>query len=213
MGEPDPLLYPLPSGSSGALRQEIARTRAQLGETLEALGRRVDPVHQARAILPGVVVRGSAVGVLAVMGGLLFGRRHRAVGILVGAIAGTAAVVVLNRRRDRRPETVPAAPPAEESPRAEEPAVFDIVDLLLGQHRQIEAAFTAAKEHGIDRLERFAALIETLKRARDRRAGDRARLAGRAESGGRRGGTRPGGRGAGGRTYHRASDPSRGRPP
>ena len=156
MSTSDPVLYPEPAGTTEALRQEAARARADVAQTMELLADRMTPSRVLRPLVSAPVVAGvvTGIGVWVVM---LRSRVLREIAWVGGLTA--AAVAFAGARRVAAPSTPPPLAPAARTGRN------DVVDLLLDQHRQIVAAFDAvnAAAPGQDRLETFASLVELLR--------------------------------------------------
>jgi len=149
----DPILYPIPGDGPEALRQDAARTRADLVETVQALSTR-GRILGARA--------GTVAGLASAVTGLLLVRRHRALGWIAVA-AGLATGGYFVARRGPSIVDVPGQPVETELPPA--PDGGDIIDTLLDQHRQARALFAdASAADGQDKVEAFATLVEFLAR-------------------------------------------------
>ena len=173
----DPILYPMPSNTVTGLRQDVARRRAELGDTVAALAERVDPRRQAEdgirtALRSPIVIGGTVVaGVAAVIFAVPHrGFRHGAAVTIVGALIGAAAITA-SRGRSTASEVGSAEPPQtpdepDAAPRVElppSPPGGDVVDVLLEQHRQVETAFARVANAGpADKLDTFATLVSLL---------------------------------------------------
>jgi hypothetical protein len=158
MSTSDPVLYPQPVGSVEAMRQETARARADLARSIELLSERLTPRRLLRPSVP--VVAGTVAGV-AVWATLFRYRMLRKVAWLGGLAA--AVVAFAGARRIAAPPPIVASP---RPPAARPTGMDDAVDVLLSQHRDIVHAFDAVRDSapGQDRLERFAVLVELLRR-------------------------------------------------
>ncbi len=187
----DPVLYPLPQTDVESIRQDAARARLDLADTLEALAarftvrrqvfrkirsasRRTGPAWAAGAGAASVVV----LARLAPLG--LRPTRHRR--WAAGGIATAVSVltyVALDRRHgpNRQPQRgehspvielsfpVVSAPSVGPGPLAPNPAGRDVVDVLRDQHRQIDGMFAwVLSTEGLARKEAFATLVEFLHR-------------------------------------------------
>lgn len=179
----DPIRYPLPRGDVESLRQDIARTREQLAATVEQLAQRLD----ARRIVREQAQAAWTAGAPAVGAGAAFvtvyaagrlatrrGRHPRLWGLASvagGLAAGAAVYTAVKRARAPEEERQPAAVTVHselsevDRPDRAAPAVRDVVDVLLGQHRQLDELFgRVAAARGQDKLEEFAGLVSLLNR-------------------------------------------------
>ena len=151
---PDPVLSPAEPGDTEALRQEAARSRAEVARTVEQLADRVRPDRLVRPAIVVPVVAGVVAG-LGVWASLARNRMMRQIAWLGGIGAGTLAFATARRGMVRRP--VRTALDLLDQP--------DVIDVLLAEHRRILAAFDAvseADEH--ERLDAFATLVDLLRR-------------------------------------------------
>ncbi len=157
MSTSDPILYPLPGDGPEGRRQEAARARAELAQTLDELAARVDARRLVRPRRVAPVVAGAA----AAIGTLVGLRRRPGLAGLAAAAAAVAGFVGARRlTRSARPRPVPT-PALVEHAGPER----DVVDLLLSEHRQIDALFAAAlAAPDRQRLDTFANLVEFLRR-------------------------------------------------
>ncbi|HEY1488341.1 MAG TPA: hemerythrin domain-containing protein [Micromonosporaceae bacterium] len=173
----DPVLYPAPAGTVEARRQDVARSRRELADTVGVLADRFDVRAAARrrasasasAAIPvaGAVAAGAAAYLVSRWTRL--GRLPRA------ALAATASTLtyraIARMPHDDQPVRDPAPPsgtdrPAEPVALTPSPHGGDVIDVLLNQHRQVRLLFdrVAAADDGTDRRELFAALVTTLHR-------------------------------------------------
>jgi hemerythrin superfamily protein len=157
MSMPDPVLSPADPGDTEALRQEAARSRAEVARTVEQLADRVRPTRLVRPAMVVPVVAGVVAG-LGVWVSLARTRMMRQIAWLGGIGAGTLAFATARRGmgRDsvRRPWT---ALDLLDQP--------DVIDVLLAEHRRIMAAFDAVRDADEDeRLDAFATLVDVLRR-------------------------------------------------
>jgi hemerythrin superfamily protein len=155
----DPILYPAPATTLEGLRQEAARSRADLARTIEELAERVSPRRLARPAHTVPVAGGVAAGgaVFAVL------RQIRALRELawVGGLGAAIVTFVLARAVATRGGS---PRPAGQVARARVTGEVDVVTVLLDQHRRIEAAFAEVlRAQGHDRLEAFASLVELIR--------------------------------------------------
>jgi Hemerythrin HHE cation binding domain len=182
----DPVLYPLPQTDVESMRQDAARARLDLADTIEALagrlnvrrkirsaGRRTGPAWAAATGVVSVVV----LARLAPSGSRPTRRRRWATGG-AATVVGVLSYVAIDRRdgpdrhaqRGRRSAAVasnsPAGvPPIGPAPLAPNPIGRDVVDVLLDQHRQIDGIFAWVRStEGATRREAFATLIELIHR-------------------------------------------------
>jgi hypothetical protein len=168
MSTSDPVLYPLPAGTTEALQQEAARARADVAQTVEELAERMNPGRLVQSSVSVPV----AAAVVAGAGTWVAMARSRVLREIawVGGLAAAALAFATARRAvvSRRP-TPAARNAASNKPVVREPAVRtglnDVVDVLLDQHREIVAAFDRVRDAaaGQDRLEAFASLVELLR--------------------------------------------------
>jgi hypothetical protein len=178
----DPVLYPHLHTQAETIRQDAARTRAELARTVEALAERLDVRKLAvrkvdsitRQAPPGWVAGAGAATVLLAArlihrGPQETARRRRLATGVAAAVVGLTAYVTVARHRRVRPgtPTVAAAPamPIAVGPMPPNPVGRDIVDVLLDQHRQIDGIFDWVRStDGAARRDAFAALVELLHR-------------------------------------------------
>jgi hypothetical protein len=166
----DPVLYPLPHGSREGLRQDAARTRAELAATVTELTRRLDPVHAARRA-SGRIAAGTAALAGAALAATVAHRTSARSAKLAGWTLAVGLVVTARHLATR--------PAAQDSHRVETPVAAtnvtplpasasaggDVVDALVGQHRHIEDMFArVAAAPAETRREMLAALVEYLNR-------------------------------------------------
>jgi hypothetical protein len=189
----DPVLYPIPQTQAESIRQDAARARLDLAETIEALVARLNARRQivrkissaGRRTAPAWAVGAGAASVAIVAGLVRPGARITdrlpwAAGG-VAAVAGVVAYVAVDRRtgpnrqsrRGRRAEVIASASPAVVTAAApRRPDVLatrwardDVIDVLLDQHRQIDGMFERVRStEGEARREAFAALVDFLHR-------------------------------------------------
>ena len=165
MSTSDPVLYPVPAGSTEALQQDAARARADVAQTVEELAERMTP---GRLVQPSVTVPVGAAVVAGVGTWVTMGRSRVLREIAwVGGLAAAALAFATARRvvGSRRPATALPGPPVPTGPPAVRTGLNDVVDVLLDQHREIIAAFDRVRDAapGQDRLETFAALVQLLR--------------------------------------------------
>jgi Hemerythrin HHE cation binding domain/Protein of unknown function (DUF3618) len=194
----DPVLYPLPQTETESVRQDAARTRVELAETVEALAARfnvrrqvVRKIGSAGRRSRGIWAGGLGATAAVLVAGLTYPggwttRRRRWATAGAGALVGMATFVAVDRPRasDRRsggqhesppgssrPGSVPAGSvrpglsPSDALRSATARPGRDVVDVLLGQHRQIDGMFDWVRStDGADRREAFAALVDLLHR-------------------------------------------------
>jgi hypothetical protein len=160
MNTSDPVLYPQPAGTTEALRQEAARARADVAQSVELLAERMSPRQVLRPLVSVPVIAGVVVG--AGVWTVMVSRRALRPVAWVGGLAAAALAFASARRA--------VAPPRPHRPPAPAPATRtgsnDVVDLLLDQHQQVLSAFDAVRmaKPGRDRLELFSSLVELLRR-------------------------------------------------
>ncbi len=189
----DPVLYPLPQTEVESIRQDAARARLDLADTVEALAARLDVRRQvfrkirsaSRRAGPAWAAGAGAASVvilarLAPLGLRPTRRRRWAAGGVATAV-GVLTYVAIDRRREPEPasatgpSTVVAiesassrpcpAPSVGPGPLAPNPAGRDIVDVLRDQHRQIDGMFAWVRStEGAAQREAFATLVEFLHR-------------------------------------------------
>ena len=187
----DPVLYPLPQTEVESVRQDAARARLDLAETVEALAARLNVRRQAARKIRSAIRRtgpawaaGLGVASVAILarsapaGSRRTHRRRWATGGVATA-AGVLAYVAIDRRhgpgpqdqRDRPTVAIAStsaavsALPVGPAPLAPNPAGRDVVDVLLDQHRQIDGMFAWVRSTaGTARPEAFAALVDFLHR-------------------------------------------------
>ncbi len=168
----DPIMFPAPSGTIEAHRQDVTRSREALAATLAELGGRLDVRRAIRkravsmlGVVAPVLLAGSGL-VVAVVAGRRQRRPLVAAGLIAaGASAGGLGYVVVRRagrpegsglagRQDRVLAMMPPAPPGG-----------DVIDVLCEQHAAIRSRFrdvaAAPPEHVRERL---ASLVTMLKR-------------------------------------------------
>jgi hypothetical protein len=158
----DSVLYPRPAGTSEALRQDVARSRQELAETIEALAARLSVRAVARrnavAAVPllTAVTAGTAVYALSP-------RSRLTRVVLAVAASGLAYLAADWIPRYRRSVSHPAPASVALPP---SPEGGDVVDLLIDQHREVQRLFEqlAAVDDGTVRRELFAHLVEVLTR-------------------------------------------------
>jgi hypothetical protein len=186
----DPVLYPLPQTDVESMRQDAARARLDLADTVEALAGRLNVRRQvtrkirsaSRRTGPALAAVTGVASVailtrLAPSGGRLT-RRHRWAAGGVATAVGVLTYVAIDRRRgpDRHAQrgrhsaavasiSPAAAPPIEPAALAPNPVGRDVVDVLLDQHRQIDGMFAWVRStEGATRRDAFAALVEFIHR-------------------------------------------------
>jgi Hemerythrin HHE cation binding domain/Protein of unknown function (DUF3618) len=189
----DPVLYPIPQTRVESIRQDAARARLDLAETIEALAARLNVRRQivrkigsaGRRTAPAWAV-GAGVASVAIVAQLVRpGARmtHRlpwATGGIAAAVGVLTYVAVDRRtgpnrqsRRGRHSAIIVSASPAvvtgaaSRRPGALAPnrAHRDVVDVLLDQHRQINGMFEWVRStDGEARPGAFAALVDFLHR-------------------------------------------------
>jgi Hemerythrin HHE cation binding domain len=163
MSTSDPVLYPQPAGTTEGLRQEAARARDDVAQTIELLAERMTPSRVLRSSVTVPVVAAVVAGV----GTWVTMLRSRVVREIAWVGGLTAATVAFAAARRVVAPRGPAA--ALREPELRTPAVRtglnDVVDVLLDQHREILAAFDRVRDAaaGQDRLEVFAALVQLLR--------------------------------------------------
>jgi acyl-CoA hydrolase len=188
----DPVLYPLPQTDVESMRQDAARTRLDLADTVEALAARLNVRRQvfrkirsaSRRTAPAWAAGVGAASVvilarLALAGSRRARRRRWAAGGVATAVSVVTYVAIDRRHRPiRQPQRGPqsvaiesaapvaaSAPSVEPGPLAPNPAGRDVVDVLLDQHRQIDGMFAWVRStEGVARREAFAALVEFVHR-------------------------------------------------
>ena len=183
----DPVLYPLPQTDVESMRQDVARTRGDLADTVAVLSARLSLRRQVmRGIRSASRRTGPAwaagVGVASVVilarPGSRPARRGRWAAGGVATAVGVFTYVAIDRRHrpDRQAQhgrhsaaiasNSPAAvPPVAPAPLAPNPVGRDVVDVLLDQHRQIDGMFAWVRStEGATRREAFAALVEFIHR-------------------------------------------------
>ncbi|MFE6968732.1 DUF3618 domain-containing protein [Isoptericola sp. NPDC057653] len=93
-----------PAPTTRELEDEVARTRAELTETLDQLATRLSPAYQANQLAKATKQAASDAGAFVTGGGLPDGapRRRRNAQVLLGAAAAGLALVVIVVVRARR---------------------------------------------------------------------------------------------------------------
>ena len=93
-----------PAPTTRELEDEVARTRAELTETLDQLATRLSPAYQANQLARATKLAASDAGAFVTGGGLPDGepRRRRNAQVLLGAAAAGLALVVIVVVRARR---------------------------------------------------------------------------------------------------------------
>jgi hypothetical protein len=188
----DPVLYPLPQSDAESIRQDAARARLDLADTVEALAARLNVRRQvfrkirsaSRRSAPAWAAGAGAASVvilarLAHSGSRPAHRRRWAAGGVATAVSVVTYVAIDRRHRPNRQAqpgwqsvaiestapVVASAPAVEPSSLAPNPAGRDVVDVLLDQHRQIDGMFAWVRStEGVARREAFAALVEFVHR-------------------------------------------------
>ena len=188
----DPVLYPLPQTEVESIRQDAARARLDLADTVEALAARLDVRRQvfrkirsaSRRAGPAWAAGAGAASVviLARLATLSLRRTHRRRWATAGVAtaAGVLTYVAIDRRREPDPQAQPgrqvvaiasassaavSGPSVGPGPLAPNPAGRDIVDVLRDQHRQIDGMFAWVRStEGAAQREAFATLVEFLHR-------------------------------------------------
>jgi hypothetical protein len=172
MSEPDPVMFPMSGGSVMAARQDVARSRADLADTIKALSARVHPGGQARRGLRASAAPAGATVLVGVLGALVARRigASAKLGLVVGAIAGGVGTVAIRSQGRSRPEQGDAGRPSEMTRAQAAPATaapdddaVDVLDVLFAQHRAIEDKFAQVRAPGANRVQAFASLVELLK--------------------------------------------------
>jgi len=163
MSTSDPVLYPQPAGTTEGLRQEAARARDDVAQTIELLAERMTRMTPRRALrssatVPVVAAVVAGVGTWVTM---LRSRVVREIAWVGGLTAATLTFAAARRALAPRG-------PALREPEIRTPAVRtglnDVVDVLLDQHREILVAFDRVRDAaGRDRLELFSALVQLLR--------------------------------------------------
>jgi hypothetical protein len=177
----DPVLFPMPPGSRTALRQDIARNRADLAATIAELAGRFDVTRRTRRGVPAAA-GGAVAAALGGSAGALVARSRggrAGLGFAIGAGAGALAFAATRRASGPESGAVEPSRPAEPEPVRTDPGAQaratvdgtvplrregDVVDVLLDQHRQIREALTRIRSMHPVPVEAFAALVESLQR-------------------------------------------------
>lgn len=105
MTEPTTPQNGVPAPTAQELKDEVARSRAELGATLDQLTTRLSPSYQANQFAQATKVAASDAGAFVTGGGLPAAapRRRRNAQVLLGvAAAGLALVVIVVVRARRR---------------------------------------------------------------------------------------------------------------
>lgn len=165
MSTSDPVLYPQPAGTTEGLRQEAARARDDVAQTIELLTERMTRLAPRRVLRSSVTVPVVAA-VVAGMGTWVTMLRSRVVREIAWVGGLTAATLTFAAARRVVAPRGPAT--AVREPEIRTPAVRtglnDVVDVLLDQHREILVAFDRVRDAaGQDRLELFSALVQLLR--------------------------------------------------
>ena len=177
----DPVLYPAPAGTSEALRQDVARSRQELAETVEALAARLDlraAVRRKISASAADPVVSAAVAGTAVYALSHLSRLRRLPRVLLGAAASAIVYLTIDRipldhrTNSNRGSVADGKPAADGEASAERVALSpspdggDVVDVLLAQHQDVQRIFdrVAAADDAPERRELFAILVETLHR-------------------------------------------------
>lgn len=202
----DPVLYPLPQTQAESVRQDAARTRVELAETVEALAARFNVRRQVGRKIGsagrrsgGVWAGGLGATAAVIVAGLVYPggratRRRRWATAGAATLVGMTTLVAVEHRRasERRSGGRPNPRPGSVSPGSVRPGLGrpgsapsdplrsgtaqpgtrrpdstgrDVVDVLLGQHRQIDGMFAWVRStDGADRRGAFAALVDLLHR-------------------------------------------------
>jgi hypothetical protein len=177
MSMSDPVLYPAPAGTVEARRQDAARSRQELADTVGILAERFDVRAAARrqvsasASAATPVVAAVAAGAVAYLAShwTRLGRLPRAALVATASSLTYRAIARTPPKnqsvRDPAP-TQEAELPTEAVALAPSPQGGDVIDVLLDQHRQVLRLFdrVAAAADGTDRRELFATLVTTLHR-------------------------------------------------
>jgi len=159
----DPDLYPQPAGTTEGLRQEAARARDDVAQTIELLAERMTRMTPRRVLRSSVTVPVVAA-VVAGVGTWVTMLRSRVVREIAWVGGLTAATLTFAAAR----RVLAPRGPALREPEIRTPAVRtglnDVVDVLLDQHREILVAFDRVRDAaGQDRLELFLALVQLLR--------------------------------------------------
>jgi len=163
MSTSDPVLYPQPAGTTEGLRQEAARARDDVAQTIELMAERMTRMTPRRALRSSATVPVVAA-VVAGVGTWVTMLRSRVVREIAWVGGLTAATLTFAAAR----RVVAPRGPALREPEIRTPAVRtglnDVVDVLLDQHREILVAFDRVRDAaGQDRLELFSALVQLLR--------------------------------------------------
>jgi len=163
MSTSDPDLYPQPAGTTEGLRQEAARARDDVAQTIELLAERMTRMTPRRALRSSATVPVVAA-VVAGVGTWVTMLRSRVVREIAWVGGLTAATLTFAAAR----RVLAPRGPALREPEIRTPAVRtglnDVVDVLLDQHREILVAFDRVRDAaGQDRLELFSALVQLLR--------------------------------------------------
>ena len=187
----DPVLYPLPQTDAETIRQDAARARLDLADTVEALAARLNVrrrvVRKIRsaswptgpAWAAGAGVASAVILARLAPSGSRPARRSRLVAGGVATAASVLTYVAIGRRHgpNRQAQrgggsvaggSTSSAAVSAPSVRSELPpnsAGRDVVDVLRDQHREIDGMFAWVRStEGVARREAFAALVEFLHR-------------------------------------------------
>jgi len=154
MSTSDPVLHPAEQGGAEAVRQEAARTRADLAHTVGVLAQRTRPTMLARPAVVVPVLAGLVSGV-GVWASMARNRLLKQIAWVGGLGAAVLAFASTRRALVARPVPAPLTGTGGE----------DAVDLLLAQHREIVAAFDLVRDvYDDERVEAFAVLVHMLYR-------------------------------------------------